>query len=339
MKQRLLISDVVSICKKVLIGAGMDSDDAQVVINHLLDGELAGHSSHGFYRIPGIVNALKNKGERTEISIEKELDNSFLINGGSHQGLVVAYRMVEKMLQKIPLTSIVVAGARNYLGTTGSIGYYTRLIADAGYIGIMMTNSAASIPPHGGLTPIFGTNPISVSIPSNDEPIVVDFASSKWSYGDIALAIKEGRRIPEGVVLDKDGNPSTDPNDADYAMLPIGGHKGYALALAIEVLAGPLVGAKAGESVPGSDGLVLIAINPSTFVAPEIFRTQISTLIDEIKSAKKLNNVDEIYYPGEKSNRTRKINTKLDHIDIIDSIWTDILNLASNQGKIGESYY
>ena len=326
----------------ILLKNGLSKDDAQVIVDHLLDGELGGHPSHGFYRIPGIVNAVKKAGSPSEIRFEQETSNSALLNGSKRQGLVVALKAAEVAISKARVSNIVVVGAYNYAGTTGSMGYFTRRIANANLIGIMLANSEASTPAWGGMQPIFGTNPISISIPSNEEPIVIDLATSKWAYGDIALAIKEGRSIPEGIVLDKKGNPSTDPNDANYCMLPFGEHKGYALALAFEILAGPLVRAKAGAmAVPGSDGSLIIAINPSTFASIDQFKLQVSSLINEIKNSKRLPGVNELFYPGEQSQRNRVKNRHATHIDMVEQILEDVKALAADESSkvVGPSYY
>lgn len=341
MTTQIAITEISNVAKRILLKNGVSENDAEIIVDHLLDGELAGHPSHGFYRIPGIVKAVRKAGETFEITREEETDTSVLINGGKRQGLVVALDAVDILVEKSRLANVVVLGGYNYTGTTGSMGYFTSRLAAAGLIGFMMANSEASIPAWGGLEPIFGTNPISVSIPTQEDPIVVDFATSKWAYGDIALAIKEGRRIPEGIVLDKEGNPSTDPNDADYAMLPFGGHKGYCLALIVEVLAGPFVRAKAGKSaVQGTDGFIMIGVKSGLFVSPEQFKSSVTSLTKEIKNSRRLKDVAEIFVPGERSQRTRNERKNQTHIPIVDQVLADIKALDSEtDAGIDRSYY
>lgn len=330
---RVSINDAKILAEKALFNSGVNSEDIGTIVDHLLDGELGGHPSHGFYRIPSIINAINSGGVRKQPEIVDESSNSTLICGHNTPGLVVALKATDTAIAKAKDNLVAVVGANTYIGTTGAMGYYTRRIADNNLIGIMMANSEASIPAWGGKQPIFGTNPISIAIPSQNEPIVADLASSTWSYGDIALAMKESRELPLGVVLDVDGNDSTDPNDADTgSMLPFGGHKGYALALAFELLAGPLVKAKAGAyAVQGSDGLLIIALNPSMFVSVEQFKEQVSSLIVEIKASAKRPGVTQIFYPGERSHIKRQESQQMGYIELLDQVYDDLVKLASKQ--------
>jgi L-2-hydroxycarboxylate dehydrogenase (NAD+) len=329
LKTSIAINEIVDLSMKVLHKYGVSNKDAKIVIDHLLENELAGQPSHGFYKIPGIVKAIQETGVPNQIISEKETNNSVLINGGKQLGLVVVFRAMEFIIEKLGVAPLVMVGGYNYAGTTGTMGYFTRRIAESGYIGVMMANSDPCIPAWGGIQPIFGTNPISVSFPSMNDPFVVDFAASKWSWGDLAIAIKEDRKIPEGIVVDKSGNPSTDPNDARNCMLPFGEHKGYCLALVVELLAGPLVQAKAGtKPFSGSDGFIMIGINPDIFTSTNQFKMNTSKLIEEIKTSKRLPGVEELYYPGERSNRIRIENKKLTHITMVSQILDEIRALT-----------
>jgi L-2-hydroxycarboxylate dehydrogenase (NAD+) len=324
------IEDICLLTTIALQKNGISHEDSKIIVNHLLDGELSGHASHGFFRIPGIIKAAQKAGATGAIRIEQETPVSCLVDGGKRQGLVTALKGTEIAIEKAKQNKIAIVGGHNYVGTTGAMGYFVRIIADEGLIGFMIANSAEGVSPWGGAEMILGTNPICVGIPRMGNPIVSDLATSNWSYGDLSLAILEERRIPEGVVLDKDGNPSTDPHDADNgSQLPFGGHKGYALGLAVEILAGPFVGAKAGvKAAPGSDGFTIMAVSPALFVPSGLFKQQVNDLIGEIKASKKRPGVKEIYYPGEKSQRARDENRRSEYIDIVDQVIENVRKLA-----------
>lgn len=324
------VSEIIALASKALLRNGICQEDVTAIINHLLDGETSGHSSHGFFRIPGIVSAAKKVNETYDICVEQETSNSALLNGGNRQGLVVALKGMEIAINKAKGNRMAIVGGHKYVGTTGSMGYYTRQIADQGLIGFMVAGSAEGVSPWGSREMILGTNPISIGIPRKADPIVVDLATAKWSYGDLSLAMIEGRSIPEGIVLDKDGNPSTDPHDADYgSQLPMGDHKGYALGLAIEILAGPFVGAKAGvKAVTGSDGFTIMAVSPDLFVPKDIFESQVDALIDEIKNSKKRPGVMEIYYPGERSHLKRMQNQGQSQIEMLKEVFDSVKAIA-----------
>lgn len=322
------ISELVSISKKLLLNAGLSSAESEIVLNHLLDGELSGHTSHGFLRIPKIINDLKEH-QSFDISVEKETDISALVNGGYKTGLLIGVKAVELAIAKASRQGIGIIGGYNNTGTIGSLGYYTRILAENGFIGIMMVASEYAMAPWGGIDAVLGTNPISFSFPNKEKPIVIDFATSVWSYGALKLAMKEGRKVPFGVVIDERGEDSTDPNDADNgSQLPIAQHKGYALALAIEILAGLFVNAKAGNSaVKGTDGFTLIALRPDLFVEKDQYIQSISTLIEEIKGSRLRPGFQRIYLPGEKSDERRLANSKTQEIVLPDEILNDIRSL------------
>lgn len=321
----IAITEIVSLSTRVLLKAGLTSAEVEVVIGHLLDGELSGHPSHGFLRIPKIVKDLRTHSV-TDMLIERETESSILINGGYKTGLIVAEKAVDLALAKASNSGSVTIGGYNNTGTIGSLGYFTKKIAERGYIGIMMVASEYAMAPWGGRDAVLGTNPISFAFPTMDWPIVVDFASSVWSYGALKIAMKEGRSIPLGIVLDEFGADSTDPNDADNgSQLPIAHHKGYALALAIEILAGLFVNAKAGSTaVKGTDGFLMIALPTSLFIPTERYYQNIAALIEEIKSSRLRPGFEEVFLPGQKSHNQRVKMANALEISIPDEILAEI---------------
>lgn len=329
MMEKIEIRELCDLVSRILCANGLNSYEASDVVEHLLDGELSGKPSHGFIRIPKIVKDLKSQ-KISDISFEKESRDSALINGGNKTGLIVAKKAAEVAIDKAKSASISIVGGHNTTGTVGAIGHYTRMIAEKDMVGIMICNSEHAIAPTGGYSLLFGTNPISISIPSLGEPIVLDFATSKMAFGDIMIAMREGKNLPVDVILDKNGNQTIDPNDAwEGPLLPIAGHKGYGLALAIELLAGPLVKAKAGATaVPGSDGFTIIAINPEAFVQIDMFKTQVTSMINEIKGSKRLPGIDEIFVPGEQSSRRRKENENIKTLTLPIKVLEDIKGLC-----------
>lgn len=326
---KISIAEISSLAQKALLSSGINEEDSKIIIAHLLDGELSGHSSHGFFRIPGIVRSAKKAGNSGMPIIEKETAISGLFNGNNRQGLVVALQATEMAIKKAKENKVAIIGGYNFVGTTGAMGYFCRKISEQGLVGFMIAGSAEGVSPWGGAEMILGTNPICISIPKENNPIVVDLATSNWAYGDLALAMLANKKIPEGVVLDKDGNPSTDPNDADNgSQLPFGGHKGYALGLAVEILAGPFVGAKAGvKAVKGSDGFTIMAVSPDIFVDQNVFIAQTTALIDEIKNSKKRPGVNEIFYPGEQSHKRRISNSDAEYIEVLQPVIDNINQL------------
>lgn len=313
-----------------LCSAGLSETDAGVVFRHLLDAEISGHSSHGFVRMSKILNDLK-VGPLKSVQIEEETASSFKLNGGLNTGIAVAQRAIPTIIEKAGRNGVAVAGGYDVTGTLGQLGYFVEQIAREGFVGFMVVASEYAMAPWGGKSPVLGTNPIAFGFPTNHEPIVIDFASSAWSYGNLKLAMLAGETIPTGIVIDSDGNDSTDPNDADRgSQLPIAGHKGYALALGIEILGGLLVGAKAGyEAVKGTDGFFMMAMKSDLFISKDRYLQNLNALTDEIQRSELRPGVEKIYIPGEKSQGKRAkfhdANTKV--LELSDQVYEQIMQL------------
>lgn len=322
---------LVALANSILSRNGLPEREINVVISHLLEEELMGKSSHGFYRLPGIVNKLRNETIFGDIQIIDENLFSALVDGANHLGLVVAQDACDKAISIASKNGIAIVAAKNYVGTTGAMGYFTRNIAKHNLIGICFCNSEYAVAPWGGKDPILGTNPLSIGIPCSTNPIIIDFATAARTYGELMLAAKEGRAIPEGIVLDAEGKPSTNPNDAnDGCQLPMAEHKGYGLGLAIEILSGTFIGCKAGkEAVSGSDGLLFIVVKPNLFVTKEQFLNNTDMLIKEIKNSALAYGFDEIRIPGESSFQTYETNKLNNNIELNESVLDDIIALSN----------
>jgi len=323
MLRKIEKSYILKLALDSLETTGLPQREANIVLAHLVDSELSGNSSHGFFRLPEIVNSLRESGAAiAPIVVENQTPVSGLVNGAGHLGLCVAEFATNVAMEIARSCGLSIVGAKNYIGTTGSMGYYNRLVTNNGLIGLILCNSSPAVSPWGGKKAILGTNPISIGVPSSEEPIIADLATAVASYGDLAIAMADGLRIPEGVVINEYGFPSRDPKDAGTgAQLPIAAHKGYSLGLMIEILAGPLVGAKAGrDTVQGSDGFLALVIDPKIFTNKDQFLSQIDSLRNEIKHSPLAPGFDEILLPGENSNRNRKARKNAEYLQIHDFV-------------------
>jgi len=320
---------LINLATSILRQNSLSERELNIVISHLLEEELMGKSSHGFYRLSGIVNKIMSETVSGDIQISDENLFSALVDGANHLGLVVAQDACEKAISIANNNGIAIVAAKNYVGTTGAMGYFTRQIAKHNLIGICFCNSEYAVAPWGGRDPILGTNPLSISIPCSTNPIIIDFSTAARTYGELMLAAKEGRIIPEGIVLDAEGKPSTNPNDAnDGCQLPMAEHKGYGLGLAIEILSGTFIGCKVGkDAVSGSDGLLFIVIKPNLFVPIEQFMNNTDLLIKEIKNSALAYGFDEIRIPGQSSLLNYEINVNKDDIDLNETVINDIVAL------------
>ena len=324
---KIEISKLKELSQAVLLANGISSEDAGIVINHLLDEELLGKHSHGFIRLPAIVNSIKHFNGKSKLKCDQASDFAMRITTENTLGLVAAYRTAEHTVSIAKEKGIALVSSIGYKGTTGALGYYARMMANKGLIGIISCSSEYAVAPWGSKDAILGTNPIAIAIPNGDDPIISDFSTAAMTYGDLMLAVKEGREVPYGIVLDSEGKPSHNPNDADNGcQLPMAKHKGYALGLAIEILAGLFIGAKAGkDAVDGSDGIIMLAVKPNLFVSKNQYLDNLASLIKEIKNSTLAFESSEIRIPGENSVKKIKKARELGICELPDVVYQDLM--------------
>lgn len=323
------IKKLKELTRSALLVNGISNEDIEIVINHLLDEELLGKHSHGFVRLPAIINTIKSFNRVSTHKLEHRSDFALRIITDNTLGLVAAYKAAEHTISIAKEVGFAIVSSIGYKGTTGALGYYARMIASKGLIGIISCSSEYAVAPWGGKDAILGTNPIAIAFPNKDEPIISDFSTAAMTYGDLMLAVKERREVPYGIVLDSDGKPSHDPDDANNGcQLPMAEHKGYALGLAVEVLAGLFIGAKAGkDAVEGSDGIIMLAFSPDLFVSQEQYLDNLTALIKEIKNSSFAFGSSEIRIPGENSVKKIKAGYELGICELPDVVYQELLAL------------
>jgi LDH2 family malate/lactate/ureidoglycolate dehydrogenase len=219
-------------------------------------------------------------------------------------------RAVEVAIQKVKEHSVCWVGS-HYGNHSGAASVYVRKLAEQGYIGIYMAvGNANHMAPWGGIDLLLSTNPIAIAVPAGDSPMVLlDIATTVAAYGKVKLAAQKGESIPNDWMIDRQGQPITDPNrSAEGSLLPIGGYKGYGLAVMIGLLAGALNNAAVGKGtidfnarhdLMTNTGQTIIAVDPSAFGDKQEFISRVITLVDDLKSSSTLPGVKEVRVPGE----------------------------------------
>ena len=299
------IADARRLAETFLVESGLSSTDAAVIADILLEAELRGRKTHGFIRLPGIKSRYE-QGERTDIQIDKEEGQCVRINGGNQPGYLVAYRAMELAIERAKQTGASIVGVYN-TSHCGMAGYYVDMARKADTVGLLFADCLPRITPEGGTEAILGTNPLAVGIPSNTVPVLFDMSTAAITNGDLLVAMREGTEIAEGVAFGPDGEATTDAGAAlKGSVRPFGGHKGFGLALIIQILAGALVNA-ATIPPPGANyGLLIIALNPTSFVPLTQFKTEVDKLIARVKENRREAGVTEILIPGERAYRQRE---------------------------------
>ncbi|MDO5852236.1 MAG: L-sulfolactate dehydrogenase [Methanobacteriaceae archaeon] len=272
---------------------GAETKEANVVADVIVDGDLKGFSTHGLGRFPQYIKSIEYGTIKTdaEYEIESETVSAAIINGNHKFGQYVTVKGMDLAVKKAQETGIGVVGIHDS-NHYGIAGYYADIASIQDMIGIVISNTEPAIAPFGGKKALLGTNPITISVPSDQFYICVDMATSVTARGKLLELKRKGEELPEGMALDSEGKPTTNPEEGlNGSILPFGGFKGYALAFMFEILAGPLVKAAYGEAVKGTatpdeectKGDLLIAINPDKLGGAGEFKLEVDDFVRGIK--------------------------------------------------------
>src|SRR5918993_5231739 len=310
---KLLAADIAA-------AAGVPRADGEVLADSLVAADLSGTSTHGLSRLAIYLKRIKLGliDPKPPFTIERQRGGTIAVDAGNGLGQVQAFKALEHLIPMAKTNGTAVATVRNSQHF-GAVSYYCNLAADEGMTLLAMTNCEPATTPAGGREPYFGTNPIAASFPTGKGfHVKVDLATSLVARGNIIAAQKKGEPIPLGWALDPEGNPTTDASQALLGtVLTMAGHKGYALALMVEVLSGVLSGSAVGPGIGSmyknldrkqDVGHFFCLLDIEAFIDVAEFKQRIDEMIDRIKSCRKRPGVEEILVPGERSSRTTREN-------------------------------
>ncbi len=308
----LSIGDAEQFIAKALVANDVPSADALIVAQLMVKSDLVGADGHGLFRLPAYIKRIRAGGINLtpNIRIEREKGATALINGDNALGHLVMNKAVEVAIEKVKEHSVCWVGS-HYGNHSGAASVYVRKLAEQGFIGIYMAvGNANHMAPWGGIDLLLSTNPIAIAVPAGDHPMVLlDIATTVAAYGKVKLAAQKGESMPDDWMIDRQGQPITDPKrSSEGSLLPIGGYKGYGLAVMIGLLAGALNNAAVGKGTIDfnahhdlitNTGQTIIAIDPSAFGDKQEFINRVIALVNDLKSSSTLPGVKEIRVPGE----------------------------------------
>lgn len=307
--------ELESFTRAVLEAYEVPAEHAAIVAQALVTANLRGIDTHGVMRLDPYVSHLEAGGVKAEpdVVVSRVADTALDVDADDGLGQIATVMAADAVVDLAAEHGSGFASIRNS-NHFGTCGYYTRMAAESGCIGLAMTNSAPEVAPFGGIDPVFGTNPIAYSIPTGGPfPITLDVATSVASLGKLLIAEQEGREIPDDWATDESGEPATS-SDSVHALNPFGAHKGYGLALLVDVCSGLLAGmgpsTAAGELFddferPQRVGHFVGAIDVSAFRDREAFEADVRELMESLKSTRTRTGFDEVLIPGEIEYHTR----------------------------------
>jgi len=293
---------------------GVPEEDAASIAELMLEADLQGADGHGIFRLPQYIRRIQAGGvnPRPNIRIERSRAAMALVNGDNGMGHLAMRFASQIAIEKARTAGAAWVGVR-WSNHAGPASLYAKMPMREGMIGMYFAvGNANHLPPWGGVEMLLSTNPVAVAIPAGEEPpIVLDMATTVAAFGKVKTMAQRGETMPEGWMVDRDGKPLTDPKRMDEGfLLPIGGYKGYGLALVFGILAGTLNGAAMGRDVvdfnhddatPTNTGQAILAIDIAAFEDPEVFKRRIDTLARDIRGSQRMKGVERIWLPGEQS--------------------------------------
>lgn len=308
---------LIAFATRAFTSLGVPDRDAKVVAGLMVEADLLGYDTHGLFRLRQYVNRLRDGGcnPRAQPKLLRETSATALIDGDNGLGHLAMALACDLAMAKAKVTGIGWVGVRGG-NHAGPAALYVRPQAAAGMIGICAAvGSANHVAPFGGSDLLLGTNPLAIATPGGDDPFVLDMATTVAAVGKIKTLAQRGEPMPEGWMVGRDGKPLTDPKRRDEGfLLPIGGAKGYGLAMAIGLLAGTLNGAAFGADVvdfttdtstPTNTGQFVAAINIAAFGDPAAFVTAATHAFAQMRASDPLPGYDPVRVPGDGREATR----------------------------------
>ncbi|KAL4896122.1 Malate/L-lactate dehydrogenase [Aspergillus ambiguus] len=295
---------------RILVGNGVSEDDATIVARCLIQADLRGVDTHGANRIPSYMKRIRQKvlDPRATPTLQQITPVVAGVDAHNAFGFVAAHRGMQRAIEMARDFGIGMVSVKhsNHFGMSA---WLVQQAIDAGMMSLVFTNSSPALPVWGGRSQLMGVSPIACGAPAGAQrPFILDMAPSVAARGKIYRALRRGEKIPADWALDGEGNPTDDPARAlEGVMLPMGGPKGSALAVMMDVFSGVLSGsAFAGHvtgpydpSKPADVGHFLVAIKPDLFMGLDEFKSRMDYLYQRVVGSDKMGGVDRIYYPGE----------------------------------------
>jgi LDH2 family malate/lactate/ureidoglycolate dehydrogenase len=294
------VAEARALAERAMRGIGYELEEARILADHVIDAALCGYEYSGLAKLLNVADYPRFQAPRGPMRVIKETSVSVLFDGGNQSGMLGMYYATRAVIERAQAHGFALVGVNN-IWMSGRSAYYVEMVARAGLIGIHTVAAPPMVAPPGGARAALGTNPIAFGFPMEPDPLVIDLGTSAFMGTDLQFRQRLGVPLPEGVAIDERGRPTTDAAAARRgALLPFGGHKGYALALATHALGVLCTGA-----IDEKSAYLFIAFQPDLFVPLEEYRRELAAQIAVIKATPRQEGVAEIRIPGERAYRER----------------------------------
>jgi uncharacterized oxidoreductase len=331
--------------RSLFLAAGVPAESARIVADSLVDSNLCGHDSHGVMRVPQYIGFLKDGKYHADapFTVLNETPAVLAADGGWGLGQVQAYRLLEQLKQKAKALGVASGSLRN-CGHIGRLGEYAEAAAEerlALFAAVNSHGAGRRVSPPGGTEGRISTNPICIGVPTDTDPVILDFGTSTAAEGKVRVHFQKGEPVPEGWLIDHEGKPTTNPavlyHEPRGSITPFGGlqaYKGFGLGLLLDMLCGGLSGGRCSNPDDPMAGIgnavVFTLFDPAAFGGINHFLNQATGLSQFIRGCPTVPGA-AITLPGDPERRT-KSERKQSGISIPDGTWKLLADTASQLG-------
>lgn len=336
-------AELTALATNIFTSAGWSQAEAEATAEHLVLANLTGHDSHGVGMIPAYIASWTDGLLKPENQPEDLASVTPFLRIDAHLALgpAVARTATLKAIAMAKTSGLAVLNMIN-AHHIGRIGHYAELAAAAGLVSMFWVNVAgrpSTVAPFGAAESRFGTNPHAMGVPNGDQPLILDFATSRMAHGKARVAYNKGEPVPDGYLIDAAGLPTNDPavvmNDRSGALLPFGDHKGAGIALMAEILSAGLAGGAMVHTTEARSWIINslfgLMIDPDRLGDAEGRATRIAALAAYQRSARPQPGVDHVRSPGDKERETRAIRAR-EGIPVDEETWRQIMDAARRTG-------
>jgi LDH2 family malate/lactate/ureidoglycolate dehydrogenase len=315
---RVSVSQLEQFIAQAFEAVAIAPAEARMIAELMVRADVQGSEGHGVFRLPQYIRRIKGGAVNVKpnIRLVREAAGMALVDGDNGMGHLVMHYATQTAIDKARTAGIAWVGVK-WSNHAGPASLYASMPLEHDMIGLYFAvGNANHLPPWGGIDMLLSTNPIAVAVPAALEaPVVLDMATTVAAYGKVKTKAQRGEMMPEGWMIDREGKPLLDPRRANEGfLLPIGGYKGYGLALMIGLLAGTLNGAAMGKDVvdfnaddttPTNTGHAIVAIDVAAFQPVAEFKQAVDALVRDLRHSRTLPGVERIRIPGEGSHAAR----------------------------------
>ena len=330
---------LVRLVAAIMAAGGCERPEAETVARRLVDSNLVGHDSHGVIRVGKYLEWVRegwlHPNQRPTVVVES--DAFAIIDGNRGFGQVIGEFAARHGIAKAARTGIAMIGLRN-CGHLGRVGDWAEMAAQAGQVSLhfLNTSGAQRVAPFGGRDRRLSTNPISIGVPiAGGDPVILDVTTSTVAEGKLMVAVNKGEQVPPGWIIDRDGQPTTDPRDFydGGALLTVGAHKGSGLSIVTDLLAGAV---STGRSSDPDDpvlrnNMLSIYIAPALYAPDGAVLAEARRFIDWVKASPPADPAQPVLAPGEVERRTRAARLA-SGVPVDDKTWADLAAAGASVG-------